>query len=433
MAIPEWVQNDFLLAHLSYTEKTESPTLMHIWSALAAASACMGRHVHLPFGIGNIYPNLYVLLVGPPGTRKSAAIGYAADIVEAHTNVRFAPDDTNGQRQGLIAAIEGRDTDEDEDDALLDAAMGIVDGLASTNFTINSEDEHCMFVCADEFQSFIGQNSMEMTTFMIKMYDGKAKYDYKLKKEKNTLTKPLLTMVGGTTPTSIATIIPAQAVGQGFMSRIVLVHAPEKEHSVPRPELNLLALDDLISTYQWLQNNCHGAMKESDDARKLLDALYNEDVKITDSRFIYYMERRHTHLMKLCMVLAASRKSMVIEKGDVNQAHKILTETEKTMPDALGQFGLSPLAQAKQKMLEYIQFAKCPVPSNVLWAVMQRDMKMVDFRNSIADLINANKIVQVDLSSGPALVYKDEIHAALEDLIDDTLNNTKGVLTHGDQ
>lgn len=416
---PELIQNKFLLTHLRYVEKTESPKLMHVWSAVAAASACLGRHVYLPFGIGKIYPNLYILLVGPPGTRKSAAIGFASDLVEEHTEVRFAPDDTNGQRQGLIAAIEGlQDADEDEDFLRAESAAGLIANMENLEIEINGEDAHTMFVCADEFQSFIGQNSLEMTTFLIKMYDGKKKYDYKLKKEKNVLTNPLLSMIGGTTPTSIATIIPPAAVGQGFMSRIIMVHWPEKEASVPRPELDDTARIELINTFKYLTNTAKGAITESEDAAALLNKLYEKPVKIADNRFIYYAERRHTHLLKTCLVLAATRRSATIDVEDVLQADSLLTETEKTMPDALGQFGLSPLAQAKQKMVEYIQFAKCPVPITVLWAVMNRDMKRIDFQNCMADLINAKKVAQVDTTAGASLIYMDEVEEGVQALLD---------------
>lgn len=418
---PELIKNKFLLTHLRYVEKTESPKLMHVWSAIAAASACLGRHVYLPFGIGKIYPNLYILLVGPPGTRKSAAIGFASDLVEENTDIRFAPDDTNGQRQGLISAIEGlHDADEDADLLRAESAAAIIDNMENLEITINGEDQHTMFVCADEFQAFMGQNSLEMTTFLIKMYDGKKKYEYKLKKEKNCLVNPLLTLIGGTTPTSMAIIIPPAAVGQGFMSRIVLVHWPEKERSVPRPELNDDAKAELINTYKYLVNTAKGAIEESDAALAMLDKLYERPVKIEDNRFIYYAERRHTHLLKLCLILAATRQSATIEIEDVLQADTLLTETEKTMPDALGQFGLSPLAQTKQKMVEYIQFAKIPVPITVLWAIMHRDMmKRLDFQNCLSDLINAKKIMQVDTAAGVSVVYLDAKEEGVQALIEE--------------
>jgi len=67
------------------------------------------------------------------------------------------------------------------------------------------------------------------------------------------------------------------------------------------------------------------------------------------------------------------------------------------MPDALGEYGLSPLAVARQKMLEFIQHAKGPVTDTILWAMLRKDMRLLDFKNSLAELVNANKISQVKI------------------------------------
>jgi hypothetical protein len=419
MSIPNWITNDFLRLHLSYVENTESPTLMHTWSAISAASACMGRHVWLPTGIGPIYGNVYVLLVGPPGTRKSSAINAARKLLNGNTNVRFSPDDTGGQRQGLITAIEGDEEDLDElgiEDLNLFTTADAIDKITDiSNLKISClpEDKYTMFVCASEFGSFMGENSKEMVRFLIKMWDGE-NYTYKLKTSKQTLKDPLLTMIGGTTTTDISEILPPAAIGQGFMSRIILVFVAQTEKKIARPTLHTGCIKKLKAVYNYLSCEMNGPLTESPEAAKLLDRLYMAETKITDSRFIYYSARRQTHLIKLAMILAATCKRYVIEAADVEQADIILSYTEENMPDALGEYGLSPLANAKQKMMEFIQHAKTPVASDVLWMIMQRDMKLIDFRNSIADLINAKKIMQVETSEGKAFVYNSLQQEALE-------------------
>jgi hypothetical protein len=65
-------------------------------------------------------------------------------------------------------------------------------------------------------------------------------------------------------------------------------------------------------------------------------------------------------------------------------------------------------------MVEFIQHAKGPVTDRVLWFALQRDMKILDYRNSIADLINSNKIIKVDTKNGIAFVYNDLVQQAME-------------------
>jgi len=413
-----WVKNEFLQMYLKYVSHTESPKLMHIWSAISGASACMGRHVALPFGIGDIYPNMFVLLVGPPGTRKSQAIKYASSIIKDVTGVRFAPDDTGGQRQGLISAIEGdmQLDSQEQEMALLDNAMAINSLTDIGNLqvsTTNAIDASHIFACASEFGTFMGEGNVNMTRFLNKVWDGED-YNYKLKAEQKVLKDPLMTIVGGTTTSDIARILPAESIGQGFMSRWILVFAPQKAKKVARPFLDPELRDKIGEVYAWLHYEMRGEMQEDVEAHNLLNDIYeNEDIDMQDSRFLYYAERRHTHLQKLAMVLAAVRKSYTIEVGDVQEAVSILSATEEFMPEALGEFGLSPVGAAKQKMLEFLQHNNEPVTTSILWSVMQRDMKVSDYKSALADLINADKIDEVMTNAGQAFIYKGELHEAL--------------------
>ena len=417
------IDNSFLQYHLQYVYQTESPHIFHIWAALTALGACMGRHVYLDTGIGPIFGNMYVLLVGPPGTRKSSAIRFAARVMQNATEVRFAPDDTGGQRQGLISALLDDDDIEDAGDLNVSEAMDM-EALMNTDVNlIPKEDRHVMFANASEFGSFMGQTSLDLMRFLIKMWDGED-YKYQLAKTKSTLYSPLLTILGGTTPTDISTLLPPEAIGQGFMSRIILVFAGHKEKIVPPSQANLDESVEvhLQKVYQYVERTMRGPIDMASDANKLLDTIYAKELRIQDTRFIYYSERRDQHLRKLAMILAASRQSMKIELTDVVLAEEILIATEEYMPDALGEFGLSPIAVARHKMLEYLRFVQEPVSENVLWALMQRDMKLMDFKNSLMALINLNKVTALQTDKGVFYMYQDEVAKIVTALGDDGLD-----------
>lgn len=416
-------KNEFLQTYLEYVEDTESPRIFHLWVAITGISAVLGRRSYLPFGIGPVFPNLYTLLVGPPGTRKSTAINIMARRVRKNTGVRFAPEDTAGQRQGLITALKGATVDEDEELngvlAAADAAAAI-DLLGETKIKIDPRDENVMFAAASEFDSFIGTKAREFCSFLGKMWDGED-YDYTLKNEKHILVNPLITLIGGTTPTNIQDSLPQSSIGQGFTSRIILVYANKKYKDIARPrELPgrfEKIIDKLLSEIYYYFD---GEFRETKEAAEELDRIYHEEVEISDPRFVYYCERRHQHLLKVCMALAAARKDLSIGIEDVKEAHLILKTTEEYMPDALGEFGLSQVSAAKQKMLEFLMHANGPVTTGILWALMQRDLRLTDFHNSIADLINSKKIMQVKTNEGAAFVYNDR--KSMFELTDDIMN-----------
>lgn len=383
--------------YLEMVEDTESPRLFHVWCFLSGISACLGRRVWLPFGESKVWGNQFVLLVGPPAARKSTAINIAVKCVKKATKVRFAPDDTSGQRQGLIKHMMGDDL-EGEEGKLLEAKMstavdvaGIEDTLSTIEIT-DTRDAHVTYIAASEFTSFMGHGNTELITFLGKMWDGED-YQYQLKNSNDWLRDPLVNLIGGSTPTNIASAFPPEAIGQGFTSRLILVYSNTKYKSIPRPpkfDEKLKAEIEDIFRYAFYQAS--GPMEETKEAWGVFNDLYEYDPKIKDPRFTYYVGRRHTHLQKIAMALAVARRSMTIDKCDVETAHRLLTYTENYMPEALGEFGMSPLGAAKQKLLEYLAMSKAPIPLTGIWAVMHRDMKMVDFQNTLAELVNAGRV-----------------------------------------
>lgn len=427
----EAITNEFLQAYLEYVRQTEPPLLMHVWSAIGAVAACMGRHVSLPVGVGNLFANNYILLVGPPGTRKSTAIKFATRLVQNATDVRFAPDDTGGQRQGLLTAlVETEDLEAEAERLNLDTALTNVDQIRDIPIVVNGVDRHVMCVNASEFGSFMGQNNMDMVRFMIRMWDGDD-YTYQLRQSSVVIKEPLLTLLGGTTPTDMSMLLPAEAIGQGFMSRIILVFARNKERKIARPKLNMECVPFIEDTFKWLHEKMHGEMQESAEAETLLDSLYLRPTAINDNRFIYYAERRHTHLIKLAMALAAARRSYRIDTTDVEQAEMLLSSTEVGMPEALGEYGLSPLAVARQRMIDFVTYAGQPVHEQILWAVMQRDMKLSDFKTTLAGLVHANKIQSIPTPNGHAFIPCDELKEVIEMLGDDGVKAMlKSTTTH---
>lgn len=408
------LHNETIKKYLRLVAKTEPPILHHIWSLVSMMSANLGRRCWFEFGPMPILPNQYILLVGDPGVRKSTAMGLAKKLIKGNGSIRLAPDDTGGQRQGLITAM----LDQTEDVAsMLEGLEGVDEDVSPV--TVDPEDRHTMYCFASEFASFIGQGSYEMVTFLTKMWDGED-HNYTLKNSKAVLEKPLLNLLGGTTPTALATSLPMEVVGQGFLSRVVLVYA-ESSMKIARPEpLAEQPLAELREIFNYVANNFSGPFKETKAASSLLDSLYLKEHKIEDTRFVYYQTRRHTHLIKLVMAMAALRGSQEIITEDVEDAEELLSLTESAMPNALGEFGLSPLGLARQKLLDFINQSPDPFTANNLWSLMQRDMKMVDFTQTLKDFVTEGKVSAWE--DGDVIRYarnmkKREKQNSLEDLL----------------
>lgn len=404
-------RNEFIDTYMRMVEDTESPRVYHVWSALSGVAACIGRKMWFPWGSGRLFPNLYVLLVGSPAARKSTAMEITQDLLMECTNIRFAQDDCGGKRQGLIALMLGDEFDEDEinigkqlEQALEhgkltpDALAGIEVDMGSKKPSQPDCDKHVVMVASTEFNNFIGHGNLEFLEFLARMYDGKAyRYQLKNRKEKMVMADPLITLIGCTTPTNIAEAMPAAAVGQGFMSRTILVHGTAKHKDLETlPELPPELVSDVQKRFSEIYYNLNGIFVRTRQATDFSESIYNKSLPLNDGRFVYYMARRHTHFLKLSMVFAASRLSTKIELQDVEDAHALLLATEKTMPDALGEYGLNPISAAKQKILDFIVHAKDPITFSMLQQFMHRDLRLQELIGCVNDLCTAGKIQRIE-------------------------------------
>lgn len=395
----------FLATYLRYVANTESPRIFHVWSALACVAAAMGRRCWFDNGIEQVWPNMFVVLVGQPATRKSTAIKLASKLLRDVTKVKFAPNDTGGQRQGLLKAMLA--TNEEEVDGVGELIEAMVemnghDTISSISWTdsvlsslnaieIDTRDPHSIFATASELNSFIGENNTQMMTFLQCMYDGD-NYNYALKSSNLCLNDGLLNILAGTTAAQMQIAMPPQAVGQGFMSRCIFVNGNEATKRIPRPTLDESATREISNTFANIFNRIGGNFEESPAAAEIFDQLYIRGVHIEDTRFLHYCDRRGTHLKKLAMTLAASRGEQIIRPIDVNAADQILIYTEKEMPEALGEYGMNKLSTAKQKLYEYVKNMDGPIEIPSLFSLMNKDMSQIEFQNALKELHQARKV-----------------------------------------
>lgn len=314
----------------------------------------------------------------------------------------MAPNDTAGHRQGLVRAMHQEEASEESiaemQKALGDEGLaGLTDEQILSSEVLNPvavADKHYMAVMASEFTGFIGQNNKEMLDFLTQMWDGED-YQYITKSGEIIMNDPLLGVLGGATPVGIAGAMPTTAVGQGFLSRMILVYGSQKYKKVPWPVTpSVEAVGKVESILAHVHNNFNGGFDQSPEAKKYATELYDYEIDINDSRFGHYADRRFIHLIKTAMSLAASRKSMTLSVGDYQDAHHILMATEKGMSEALGQFGLSPSAQVKQGIVEFLRNHGAAVDMSIIRTVFQRDVKsLTELTEIVNDLVTSNQIV----------------------------------------
>ena len=205
--------------YFTYVGASEAPAIYHRWSAISMLGALLCRSTWLPFGHGKIYPNQYLMLMGSPGTRKGTAIGIAENLLRSLGYSRFAPDRLSKER--FLIELKPRDLD------TLDADL--------ESLVIDSPAE--IYVIADEFADFVGQGGMEFMTMLTKLWDNKQRYEHpKIHGKSIIIDRPTVNILAGNTAQGLALSIPTEALGNGFMSRIIFIHSEPTGRKITFPE-----------------------------------------------------------------------------------------------------------------------------------------------------------------------------------------------------
>lgn len=380
----------WLDAYLAYTENTESPISYHVWCGLSVIAGALQRRVYLRWGLGRIiYPNLYVVLVGPSGrTRKGMAIGIAKDFLKKVPGVVVTPESSTGQ-QAMTAAMK-----------------------RSINSFVDPTDDKIKFHCAvtafsEELAVFLGQGNIQYLASLTDWYDSKDEWEYEsIGRGKDSLQGLCLNLVGGTAPDWIQSMIPQEALGGGFTSRIIFIVEEVKRRIIPKyipskqeEETAEVLLRDLERISQLT-----GEMTFTPEAEDLYVKWYIEQdtalsagqPAIKDTRFAGYCERRATHLQKLMLLCSASRgDDLKITATDFKTALKLLQDAEVNMHKTFGGLGKSRVSNQSNDVINYIKQVGCTTRKLVL----QKFYRDIDPQTlaQVEQLMEQMKVVKITL------------------------------------
>jgi hypothetical protein len=420
---------NFIDDYLAYTNLTECPTFFHRWTAITCLAAHLGRQVHFQHGHFTIHPNIYTMLIGSPGTKKSSAIKIGAKLMAQAGYTNFAAKKTRQEKFLLDLADQadrylGEDLDEGGGDLLDDMLFG-----ASSKQSGNVPDaDHAKqlsryatcppcetFVAADEFNNFIGIGNNDFISILGELWDYDGIYDYRLKNSKSVyIPNPTVTILGGNTPTGFAQAFPTDTLGQGFFSRLLLVYGEPSgvKHTFP-PAPDPVVQKSLIAKLHHIKEEVQGEMTLTAEARELMEYIYHNWEGIDDLRFEHYTNRRLTHLIKLTLVCTASRISNTIEEQDIVYANTLLSFTEHLMPKALGEFGKARNSDVTHKIVVALDKTLLPLSLNELWKAVQQDL---DSRDQLNQIINNLMIAEkIQAAQGGYLPVKKALNTDRSD------------------
>lgn len=371
--------------YMEYVGATEAPILYHRWASLIAVSTLLEKRVYFKLGHKTIYPNLFAMFIGSPGTRKSSAINIAKKLVRLTGYKNIAANKTTKEKflQDLAEQTEAVHPDQ-----LLDFLEGKLDNKPAS-----------ILIGADEFNDFTGAGNMEFYSVLGSLWDIETDFEYRIKGGKDVkICNPAVNLLSGNTPTGFAAAFPPEIIGQGFFSRLLLIYGAPTGTKITFPKEPSPAKEQaILAKLMNVKQNLFGEVRLETKAEQLLDAIYQDSPEVIDPRFETYYTRRFTHLLKLCLVIAASCGSMVINRDHVLYANTLLTHTEHLMPKALGEFGKSRNADVMQKIMVALENARHPLSMKDIWGFVSTDLeKISELGELLRSLYEANKIQKIE-------------------------------------
>jgi hypothetical protein len=375
---------DWIQTYLDFTEFTEPPTTYHRWVALGCISAALQRRVYFDWGMERIFPNLYIVLLGPSAqTRKSTALRVGEELIK-----------------DLGIPIIGQENTKES----------VVRDLQKANTSFNDGSNIRMqsaAVCfASELAVFLGKQDTPFQADLTDWYDSPDQWKRSTKHQGvDDIAGLSFTLVGAMAPDWIPHVFAPESIGGGFTSRIVFVNEFKKAHTIANPSKYPPANGrrvKLLNDLQTIQTNLVGEFKFSKDAEEFYESWYTEDDRllqqgdyaVPDRAFYSYCGRRPTLLRKISMCVSASRtNSQIIELEHIEDALDWMEQIEKNMPGTFAAVGRSPFASAMAALKSSLKQRGSFTRSSFLRSMAQ-DISSEEL-NNVEKTLEESKIIKL--------------------------------------
>lgn len=269
----------------------------------------------------NLYPNLFVFLVGPPGAGKTFPIKEAARPLW-----KSVPDFAVAPTSMSSASLS---------DELNAAKRRIVRPAATPPYI----EFNSVMIALNELSVMFPAYDGELMNRFTDLYDCDVYEETRRAKNINIrIPNSQVNLIAATTPSYLNEMMPAGAWDQGFISRVIMIFSAEK---LAKPlfenKSKDMALFKALSDDLKLIEKMFGEFMWEAQAQAAVEAWAMQGGPPAPShpRLAHYNSRRNAHILKLSMVASISRRDSgrTVTLRDFQTALDWLIEAEYYMPD----------------------------------------------------------------------------------------------------
>lgn len=332
--------SDWLREFLDITSPLESPFEYFQWSGLSTIAAVAQRKIYMESQAFFAFPNMYIVLVGPPGSKKSTAI-------------------RAGRK--LLAKVPGINLSSDAP-----SVAGLMQEF--TEIAGVQKDHQSLNAFISEFGSLFENATETMTGFLTAIYDGDSDYIKRTRiGGKEHIPFPWLNLLAGTTPTWLGDNLRKSAVEGGLVARTLYIYSEEIILKNPFPKYN----KEIKKVEEYLINDlAHISVQQGEfdfldgeggDAYQWFAAWYldrSRFPRVSDNRTAGYFVRKPIHLLKVAMSVSLSKSdSMRLSIEDLQVALAFLDRIEPGMSRAFSAVGGNVYATETERVERLIRSA----------------------------------------------------------------------------
>lgn len=375
---------DWLTSFVAASEWGEAPSYFYFWVGVATIAAALRRKVWLDMGEFVWYPNLYTLLVAPPGViQKSTTADIGMTLLAQVPGIHFGPSTLTWQALYDAFAEVGEEFD----------VPGENRTLLQFPLVINSS----------EFGITLNPKDTEMVDQLVHCWDGRPMKKRTRKDGEVSISAPCLNMIACTTPSWIAENVPHYLIGGGLTSRMLFVYGDAKARYNAYPKLKMppdhrVRRERLVRDLERISHLC-GGFELTPEAiawgTEWYEHFHKVESKQIDKTLLGgYVARKQTLTHKVAMCLSASQgDSLVIDRPTLERAVALISELEQQMPLVYSKIGLSAGANAAEQVAAFLERYDGTAPFILLYRYMHKLFPNPDdFDNLLSGMINAGYI-----------------------------------------
>lgn len=319
--------NDFIHFFREY----ESPTSFWRWASYAIIAATLRDRVYFQHGAGKIYPNIYVVLLADSAEyRKGAPLAAVREILTLLKVTKLFSG---------TASIQG---------ILDELSQDVAD--RSTGQPIKGGSS---LIIADELAAFFVEDR-RLIPLLTDLWEFREDYDYKLRGGSIKIKNVCCNLLAASNETFLREVYDSRAVYGGLLGRTYLIkpdetRTPESLMYMDLEKYNKKPLMDSLFKIKQLS----GSVKRTDDGAKFYhewyNDLYSKYKKHPDKTGV--IQRMHTNVLKLAIILAASRYTLEITKEIFEEAIFQVTSLKQNYELYVMSAGKSDMAEVGSKFL----------------------------------------------------------------------------------